>query len=413
MCFIKKKIELDPKTGKEYIRFKDRIVTLGFMQIPGVDYTESFSPVATDTALRIIFGMVLFNEDKGWVCYSYDVEAAFLEPSMDDLEMYIGIPEGLVELGFMANEDAEQYCIRLRHSMYGNVDAALRWIITKSEYLTSDHVGMTQSRADPCVFFKKSEEGESMLVIAMTVDDCAVAGTPESIDWLMTKIEQRFKITRGGKIRKHLGIDYKWKKDASNEPYIELWMERKCEDLIKSYEDYAKKLCKIRKTPAAPGSVLNKHDGDAVNVEMYRSFVGKLMFYATKVGPKIVNATRELATHMSCPGDAHWKAIGHLVGYIKGTVGKPSMILRKPKELRTVSFVDASYGNGCEGRRSVSGELHTMGGMITGFSSRTQKTISMSSAESEYVAASSAAQEVLFQHVNGRNWYSNVTRNNS
>ena len=39
---FKKKIELDGKTGKEYVRFKDRIVTLGFMQIPGVDYTESF-----------------------------------------------------------------------------------------------------------------------------------------------------------------------------------------------------------------------------------------------------------------------------------------------------------------------------------------------------------------------------------
>ena len=66
-----------------------------------------------------------------------------------------------------------------------------------------------------------------------------------------------------------------------------------------------------------------------------------------------------------------------------------------------VSFIDASYGNGCEGRRSVSDELHTgtVGGMITAFSSRTQETISMSSAESEYIAASSAAQEITFQQM--------------
>ena len=58
---FKKKIELDASTGKECIRFKDRIVsTLGFMQIPGVDYTESFSPVATNTALRRVFGLVLY-----------------------------------------------------------------------------------------------------------------------------------------------------------------------------------------------------------------------------------------------------------------------------------------------------------------------------------------------------------------
>ena len=51
------------------------------------------------------------------------------------------------------------------------------------------------------------------------------------------------------------------------------------------------------------------------------------------------------------------------------------MILRKPKELRCVAFVDALYGNRYKGRRSVSGEIHTLGGMTTAFSSRTQKTI--------------------------------------
>ena len=57
----------------------------------------------------------------------------------------------------------------------------------------------------------------------------------------------------------------------------------------------------------------------------------------------------------------------HLVGYLKGTLESLSMILRRPKELRCASFVDASYGNSIEGRRSISGELHTLGGMITSF----------------------------------------------
>ena len=62
----------------------------------------------------------------------------------------------------------------------------------------------------------------------------------------MTKIEEKFEITRGGRIRKHLGVDYKWKTDKNNEPYIELWMERKREDLIKSYEEMTNKDCKVR-----------------------------------------------------------------------------------------------------------------------------------------------------------------------
>ena len=80
----------------------------------------------------------------------------------------------------------------------------------------------------------------------------------------------------------------------------------------------------MRKTAVSPGSVLKKHQGEAVNIEGHRSMVGKLMFYATKVYPKIVNATRELATHINCLGDEHWKAVGHLVGYLKGTLEKPA-----------------------------------------------------------------------------------------
>ena len=107
----------------------------------------------------------------------------------------------------------------------------------KTEYLASEKIGMTQSRANPCAFFKKNEQGEAMLVIAMAVDDSTIAGKPEAVNWLMIKIEEKFKITRGGRIRTHLGIDYKWKTNKNNEPYVELWMERKREDLINSYEN--------------------------------------------------------------------------------------------------------------------------------------------------------------------------------
>ena len=105
--------------------------------------------------------------------------------------------------------------------MYGNVDAALRWIVLKTEYLTGPEIEMVQSRADPCIFYKRDEKGEAMLILAMTVDDCAVAGTPEAVNWLMNKIEKKFNITRGGTLRKHLGVDYKWKKDENHELYIE------------------------------------------------------------------------------------------------------------------------------------------------------------------------------------------------
>ena len=76
---FKKKDEAD-----RTIRFKTRIVTLGYMQIPGVDYTEKFNPVACDTSIRIVFALILFYYDShGWRAQSMDVEAAFLEGKMN------------------------------------------------------------------------------------------------------------------------------------------------------------------------------------------------------------------------------------------------------------------------------------------------------------------------------------------
>ena len=56
---FKKKDEVDNTK-----RFKTRIVTLGYMQIPGVDFTEKFSPVANDSSIRLVFALVLYYYDS-------------------------------------------------------------------------------------------------------------------------------------------------------------------------------------------------------------------------------------------------------------------------------------------------------------------------------------------------------------
>ena len=56
---FKKKSEQDLS-----IRYKGRIVVKGYVQIPGVDFTESFAPVATDTTTRTVFAITLYNHSK-------------------------------------------------------------------------------------------------------------------------------------------------------------------------------------------------------------------------------------------------------------------------------------------------------------------------------------------------------------
>ena len=70
--------------------------------------------------------------------------------------------EGHGRTGLPTKEQLEKKCILLLNSMYGNVDAALRWIRLKTIFLTSDKVGMKQSKTDPCVFFEKEDGVQSV-----------------------------------------------------------------------------------------------------------------------------------------------------------------------------------------------------------------------------------------------------------
>jgi hypothetical protein len=89
----------------------------------------------------------------------------------------------------------------------------------------------------------------------------------------------------------------------------------------------------LSSVPATPGKCLRKNEGSIVMLEEYRPLVGKIMYYTTKLAPELSNAARELASHLSNPGEEHWIELGKCVGYLR--YGKNlSLIYRKPSELR-------------------------------------------------------------------------------
>lgn len=191
------------------IRYKSRNVTKGYLQIPGVDYTESFAPVATDTTIRLLLAIALHKQKEDWTVECLDIEAAFLEGELDE-PIYIEFPEGMDELGFVTTEEMQSHCIELGKSMYGNVDAALRFFRTLKEHLTV-HIGMINSRSDPCVFYLKDENGETKLIVASHVDDCIMVGPKDVIEQFKIDVKTRFNITELGVLKKHLGMWYEWK----------------------------------------------------------------------------------------------------------------------------------------------------------------------------------------------------------
>jgi hypothetical protein len=86
------------------------------------------------------------------------------------------------------------------------------------------------------------------------------------------------------------------------------------EEIIGNYKKVTGKDSKIYTTPGTPGKCLLKHTGEQVKIDEYRSLVGKVMYYITKIAPELSSTARELASHLSNPGEGHWMELGRLVG---------------------------------------------------------------------------------------------------
>ena len=87
----------------------------------------------------------------------------------------------MIEFGFITEKEKNQHCIKLTKKMYGNIDAPLCWMKTFSKYLTNV-AGLTQSKVDPCVFYKKDKEGRLILSLAVYVDDTIILGTKREVN---------------------------------------------------------------------------------------------------------------------------------------------------------------------------------------------------------------------------------------
>jgi hypothetical protein len=136
-------------------------------------------------------------------------------------------------------------------------------------------------------------------------------------------------------------------------------------------------------------------EDEIINMELFRSFVGRILFACGKTEPTISNACRELTSHLTAPNEEHWKALTHLVGYLKSGSFQ-GIKLREPKDFRVVAYVDADYASDRNDRKSISGFLVTMGGCLVSWLSKKQTGVTLSSTESEFVAMSMVATEVKF-----------------
>ena len=121
------------------VRYKTRLCVKGFHQVPGVDYTELYSPVVNMSTIGILLLATLHMEDHGRICENFDVEVAFLNAELET-PIYLEWSGSMRKLGFITEEEKRDKCIKFVRSMYGNVDAALSWQKVFIKLCTNDKI---------------------------------------------------------------------------------------------------------------------------------------------------------------------------------------------------------------------------------------------------------------------------------
>jgi hypothetical protein len=389
------KLKRDPVT--EELKFKVRNVVKGYLLEQGIDYTEAFAGVAANASIRGILAMSLYEDKRNndWSVEAIDVEAAFLEGEMDH-ELYIELPfqyaEYCAERGI---ELGKNVVLRLMNSQYGCVQSTRIWSKKFVSIVTNKVCQLKQCKTDPCIFYRRDDKGKVVLIMAAYIDDEILCGKRYAIDDVKRGLREHLTITDLGPLQRHLGVYYTKGEDDEG-PYYETEMKDFVMDTVVTiYEDLVGKPATVFPTPGYPSTVLSKNDGGIVNQTEFRSIIGKLSFAVKKCVPDCANAVRDLCGHMESPGEEHWKALGRLIGYLKGNY-RPLKLRSCPTELRAMGAADADWGTSEVDRKSIGAFVSGIGGALLNWQSKKQTGVALSSTEAEFASASELGKDIKF-----------------
>jgi hypothetical protein len=151
----------------EVVRNKSRLVAQGYSQKEGIDYDETFSPVARLEAIRILLA---FSVAKGFKLYQMDVKSAFLNGFLEE-EVYVKRPPGF------ESDEFPHRVYRLRKALYGLKQAPRAWYGRLRGFLFNK--GFEMGKVDKTRFLLR--QGDDILIVQVYVDDIVFGSSSHSL----------------------------------------------------------------------------------------------------------------------------------------------------------------------------------------------------------------------------------------
>jgi hypothetical protein len=355
-------------------RNKARLVAKGYSQVEGLDFGETYAPVARLESIRILLAYATYH---GFKLYQMDVKSAFLNGPIKE-EVYVEQPPGF--------EDSEypNHVYKLSKALYGLKQAPRAWYECLRDFLITD--GFKLGKTDPTLFTKTVVK--DLFVCQIYVDDIIFGSTNKSTCEEFSRLTiQKFEMSMMGELKYFIGFQIKQLQDGtfiSQTKYIQ--------DI---FNKFGMKDAKPIKTPMGTNGHLDLDTrGNSVDQKVYRSMIGSLL-YLSASRPDIMLSICMCARFQADPKEVHLRAIKRIMRYLVYT---PKFGLWYPKgsTFDLIGYSDADWA-GCKiDRKSTSGTCQFLGRSLVSWASKKQNSVALSTAEAEYITAGHCCAQLLW-----------------
>ena len=367
-------------------REKARLVAKGYSQIEHVDFTETFAPVMKYKSLRILLAIATI---KNYEIEHLDVQTAFLNAKLKE-EIYMNQPEFYER----KSRSGKELVCKLNKSIYGLKQASNEW--NKEISNTIKSFNFNQSKSDTCVYWKQSINN-NIIILAIFVDDIiAIHSVQDNDEWdeIKEKFKKKYKIKDNKNANFILGM--KIKKGINS---LTITQELKINKILKDFEmDF----CKSKETPSellklsAADCAVTEDDKMKMEQLPYKSLVGNVLYLSICTRPDISYSVNRVSRFMKNPGEKHWIACKRILRYLKSTpgLGLHYQNNRTDKRIQLSAYCDADWAGDVDDRKSTTGYIIKINDCLVNWVSKKQSTVSLSSAEAEYMSISTTIQEM-------------------
>jgi hypothetical protein len=264
----------------QVIRNKVRLVCKGYAQIEGLDFDETFVPVARLEAIKMLLAYACHKRFK---VYQMDVKSAFLNGDLSE-EVYMEQLEGL-----KLSDNPDLVC-KLKKALYGLKQAPRAWYHKLDTYLKDK--GFKRGTTDNNMYIK-TEDNDFLIVLVYADDIIFVCNNDSLVQWFASSMESEFEMSMIGELSFFLGLQITQRPDG-----IFISQGKYLREMLKRFQMEDSKPVG---TPMVTGCKLSKDDDSPdVDQSSYRSMIG-ILLYITTSRPDIMHVVGMVGRYQAAP----------------------------------------------------------------------------------------------------------------